>query len=65
MKYKLSNTKKISPVEPPCRKTIYHSEEEAEDMIKYISETRKTREVRAYKCNSCGFWHLTSKFKLP
>ncbi len=53
--------KKTDAIELPCRKTIYHSREEAEDMIKYINETRITRSIRAYKCESCGFWHLTSK----
>ncbi|HOW10437.1 MAG TPA: hypothetical protein PLX08_11620 [Bacteroidales bacterium] len=52
---------KIGSVEPPCKKTIYQSKEEAEDMIRYINETRVTRYLKAYKCNICGFWHLTSK----
>ncbi|NLJ44615.1 MAG: hypothetical protein GX431_13220 [Bacteroidales bacterium] len=52
---------RIGSVEPPCKKTIYHSKEEAEDMIRYINETRVTRDIKAYKCNICGFWHLTSK----
>ncbi|HKK42124.1 MAG TPA: hypothetical protein VJ963_06930 [Bacteroidales bacterium] len=53
--------KRTAPIDLPCRKTIYHSREEAEDMIKYINETRVTKEIRAYKCEICGFWHLTSK----
>ena len=63
MGYKLSNIKKIHPIEPPCKKTIYNSPEEAEDMIKYIQEHRRVQEIHAYKCMSCGFWHLTSKSK--
>ena len=62
MSYKLTN-KNISPVNPPCRKTIYNSLEEAQDMIRYISEKRGGREIRAYKCTVCGFWHLTSRTK--
>lgn len=61
MANKLTNIKKIHPVEPPCKKTIYHSLEEAQDMITYINETRVSKEIRAYKCQICGFWHLTSK----
>jgi hypothetical protein len=61
MGYKLSNIKKIDPIEPPCKKTIYNSPEEAQDMIIYIKENRSVRDIHAYKCNSCGFWHLTSK----
>jgi hypothetical protein len=48
---------------PSCRKTIYHSREEAEDMIRHIRETRVTHEIRAYNCPVCGFWHLTSREK--
>jgi hypothetical protein len=63
MGYKLPKTKKISPLELPCKKTIYNSLEEAQDMISYIKENRRVREISAYKCMSCGFWHLTSKSK--
>jgi len=61
--YKLSNIKKIHPVDLPCKKTIYNSLEEAQDMIQYIKENRGGRELLAYKCITCGFWHLTSKIK--
>jgi hypothetical protein len=63
MGYKLSNIKRISPIEPSCRKAIYNSPEEAQDMIKYIKENRRVKEIHAYKCMICGFWHLTSKAK--
>lgn len=63
MSYKLPNTKKINPIEPLCKKTIYNSPEEAQDMISFIKENRRVREIHAYKCMSCGFWHLTSKSK--
>jgi len=61
MGYKLSNTKKLNPIEPSCKKTIYYSPEEAEDMVRYIKENRRVKEIHAYKCLTCGFWHLTSK----
>jgi len=63
MGYKLSNIKKIDPIEPPCKKTIYTTPEEAQDMIKFIKENRSVRDIHAYKCSICGFWHLTSKSK--
>lgn len=61
MAYKLLKNKKIEPVKPVCRKTIYYSLEEAQTMIRHINETRITRQINAYQCNICGKWHLTSK----
>jgi hypothetical protein len=61
MKYTKINTEKISPLGIPCKKAIYHSREEALDMIKYINEQRITKAIKPYKCSVCGFWHLTSK----
>jgi hypothetical protein len=61
MAYKTSKVKNITPIELPCRKKIYYSPEEAQEMIRYIRETRTVREIHAYKCTSCGFYHLTSK----
>jgi len=63
MGYKYSNIKKISPIELPCKKTMYNSLEEAQDIIRYIEENRGGRPIHAYKCTACGFWHLTSKSK--
>jgi hypothetical protein len=63
MAYKHSNIKKISPIELPCKKTMYNSLEEAQDIIRYIEENRGGRPIHPYKCNACGFWHLTSKSK--
>jgi hypothetical protein len=63
MGYKLSGIKKTDPVEPPCRKTIYYTPEEAQDMIKYLKENRTGKVISTYKCTICGFWHLTSKAK--
>jgi hypothetical protein len=42
---------------------MYNSREEAEDMIQYIQENRIVRELHAYKCTTCGLWHLSSKSK--
>lgn len=61
MAYKLTGKKKILSVDPPCKKTMYNSQEDAEDMIRYIEENRGGKELRAYKCSVCGFWHLTSR----
>jgi hypothetical protein len=64
MGYKVSITKKINPIEPICKKTMYNSIEEAQDMIRYIKENRGVQKIQAYQCTVCGFWHLTSKSKL-
>jgi hypothetical protein len=63
MGYKLSKIKKINPLEPSCKKPMYNSAEEAQDMISYIRENRVGQAINAYKCEVCGFWHLTSKSK--
>jgi len=57
----LKNLKSIPPIEPSCKKEMYNSKAEAEDMIRYIRENRIVRELRAYHCPVCGKWHLTSK----
>jgi len=61
MGYKLSNIKRVTPIEPVCKKTIYTSPGEAQDVIKHIIENRGVKEIRVYQCMICGFWHLTSK----
>ena len=61
MVHKSSNIKNINPIQPTCKKAIYNTQEEAQDMIAYIKETRVVREISAYKCTICGFWHLTSR----
>jgi hypothetical protein len=61
--YKSLKDKSVSPIAPACKKAIYNSREEAEDMIRYIQENRIVKELRAYQCPACGLWHLTSKSK--
>lgn len=61
MGYRRSDKTKIPPVEPVCKKAMYNSLEDARAMINHINENRIVREIRAYKCSICGFWHLTSK----
>jgi len=61
MAYNKNPRKSVSPIDPSCRKTIYNSRAEAEDMIAYIHETRITKELHAYQCQVCGLWHLSSR----
>jgi len=61
--YKSSNSKSVDPIGPSCKKTMYNSREEAEDMIRYIQENRVVKELHTYQCTSCGLWHLSSKSK--
>ncbi len=63
MGYKQSNIKVVSPIEPSCKKPMYNSAEEAEDMIRYLKENKGVRVINVYRCTECGFWHLTSKTK--
>lgn len=63
MRYKTITGKNLDPIETPCKKAIYQTREDAEDMIRHIAETRTGREIRAYRCDVCGFWHLTSRKK--
>jgi hypothetical protein len=61
MAYKKSGIRNILPVTLPCKKAMYNSREEAEDMIRYLRENRGGKELSVYKCEVCGFWHLTSR----
>ncbi len=61
--YNTSNSKSIDPIGPSCKKAMYNSREEAEDMIRYIQENRVVKELHTYQCTSCGLWHLSSKSK--
>ena len=61
MKYKPSRIRKINPIESPCKKTMYNSLVEARESIEYHQANKYVRDLSAYKCSACGFWHLTSK----
>jgi hypothetical protein len=61
MKSKLSRIRKISPLEAPCKKAIYTSLIDAKEAIAYLQENKFVKDLSAYKCSVCGFWHLTSK----
>jgi hypothetical protein len=61
MPYNLSKNIKPDPIKPPCKKKIYYSQDEANEMAVHIRETRSIREINVYRCTVCGFWHLTSK----
>lgn len=61
MSLPISKKKKPDPLETPCKKTMYYSPEEAQDMIDYIIENRGGPDLHSYKCSVCGFWHLTRK----
>jgi hypothetical protein len=63
MAYISTGKKSIIPFEPPCRKAIYHTREDADDMIRHLAETRTGKKISAYRCDVCGFWHLTSREK--
>ena len=63
MACKSSKSKSVSTLDPGCKKTICNSREEAEDMILHIQETGIVRALHAYRCSSCGLWHLNSKSK--
>ena len=60
MAYHSSKYRSADPIGPSCKKTMYHSREEAEEMIRHIQENRVTRPLHAYLCPVCGTWHLSS-----
>lgn len=47
----------------PCEKYTYVDEGEARKALKLIKQDKRTHKkpVRAYQCEVCGYWHLTSK----
>jgi hypothetical protein len=61
MKYKPSRIRKIYSIESPCKKTMYNSLIDAKESIEYLQENKNVKDLSAYKCSICGFWHLTSK----
>jgi hypothetical protein len=61
--YRPKKSGSVDPITPSCKKKMYNSLAEAQDMIRYIKENRIVRELDAYKCPICGMWHLTSQSK--
>jgi hypothetical protein len=61
MKDKQSSIRKTKPIEYSCKKTIYNSLADAKESIAYLQENKYVKDLSAYKCSVCGFWHLTSK----
>jgi hypothetical protein len=61
MKYKPSRLKNVDPVETPCKKKMYNSLIDAKESIEYLQDNKTRKNLSAYKCSVCGFWHLTSK----
>jgi hypothetical protein len=46
-----------------CKKKAYSSEEYADNVLQDIRKNsiRAKLPVRSYKCEICGWWHLTSR----
>jgi hypothetical protein len=61
MKFKPSRIRNVYPIEAPCKKKMYNSFIDAKESIDYLQENKGKRDLSAYKCTICGFWHLTSK----
>jgi hypothetical protein len=61
MKYKSNRERKIDPIGPTCKKKMYNTFDEAKASIEYLQQTKWIKDLSAYKCTICGFWHLTSK----
>jgi hypothetical protein len=47
----------------PCDKIAFLSEEFAKEQLKLVRKDNRDHKkpIRAYYCNKCGLWHLTSK----
>lgn len=52
-----------NPEPPVCTKITYVNEKEAKRILKIARHKKQNnkRPIRAYECNVCGGWHLTSK----
>lgn len=61
MTYNSIKHQKINPIEPPCKKTMYDSVEQAMDSIVNINETMGIK-LNWYNCTICKKIHLTTKF---
>lgn len=57
----MKSNSNVKPIEPLCKKAMYNTKEDALDMVRYINENYTGRVINVYKCDICGFWHLTSK----
>jgi uncharacterized protein (DUF3820 family) len=55
----------VPPLELPCDKVIYVNEKEAKLHLSNIrsKEQDHKKPIRAYECEKCGGWHLTSQEK--
>jgi len=47
MKYPKIKTDKVSPLGFPCKKAVYHTREEALDMIRYLDEQKDFKANKA------------------
>lgn len=61
MKYNIPENKKVNPIESPCKKTIYDTQEMAKEMIEYLKNEKGIKDLHSYQCFQCGLWHLSSK----
>lgn len=50
----------VYPIETPCTKMMYKSENEARAAILYLKDFDGTKNLSCYYCSKCGFYHLTS-----
>lgn len=68
----------VASTEPLCKKIMYKSFRDAQEAINYARGhhhytngkrvnrrmgKKDIRPLRSYKCDDCGFWHLTSQPK--
>lgn len=58
--YKPTIIREVYPIDSPCTKMMYKSEEEARGAILYLKHMGHI-ELDTYCCMKCGFYHLTKK----
>jgi hypothetical protein len=58
-KYKPTEIREAYPIETPCHKMMYKSEEEARGEILYLKDVKGIKGLSTYLCMKCGFYHLT------
>lgn len=64
IKDRLEGKSKTPQLVMPCTKFAYSDEKDAKRHLKEIhnkGDNHGYQPIRAYECNKCGFWHLTSK----